>query len=65
MAGLTPPGLQADIAHPQDSPPILLMAALFSRQLLTSLNVNVLYRDASFFERVGRIRFLREPNSNG
>jgi hypothetical protein len=35
------------------------------RQLLTGLNVNVLYRDASFFKRVGRIRFLPEPNGNG
>ena len=33
-------------------------------QLLTGLNVNVLYRDASFFKRVGRIRFLPEPNGN-
>jgi hypothetical protein len=35
------------------------------RQLLTGLNVNVLYRDASFFKSVGRIRFLPEPNGNG
>src|SRR4030095_8345550 len=44
---LRPRDLQADIAHPQDSPPNMTDRGPLLRQLLTGPNVNVLYRDTS------------------